>query len=500
VLLEYRDVYAGGRLVGSGSTDVITIVNPATEEVTGAVPSMVERDVEVAVTAARQAFDTGGWPLLAAADRAAALDRLAAALEARAEDTARLVTAEMGMPITLSRRSNVTVPCAIIRYYAALARELSTEEVREAISFAGRTVVRREPAGVAAVIASWSYPLVLAFCQLAPALAAGCTVVLLPAAETSLSAYIMAEAFEAAEFPPGVFNLVTGTAEVGEMLAAHPGVDTVAVAGPTPAGRRIAAICGQTLKPVTLELGGKSAAIVLDDVDLSAAAAGLGSLCFANSGQACFTMSRVLAPRSMYDEAVGALAAQASSLVVGDPLAEETTMGPLANPRQRASVESCVTSGITAGARVVVGGRRPATPVRGYYYEPTVFAGATAGMAIARDEICGPVVSVIPYDDESEAVAIANDSSYGLAGSVWTDDPERGLQIARRARVGTFGVNLYVPDIGAPWGGCKASGMGRIYGPEGLDSYLATKCVFLPAAACGVGAASSVGAGSVAVR
>jgi aldehyde dehydrogenase (NAD+) len=482
-LLEYRDVYAGGRLVGSGSTDVITIVNPATEEVAGAVPSMVERDVEVAVAAARQAFDVGGWPLVSPAERADAMDRLAAALEARTEDTARLVTAEMGMPITLSRRSNVTVPCGILRYYAELARKLTAEEVREAISFAGRTVVRREPAGVAAVIASWSYPLILAFCQLAPALAAGCTVVFKPAAETSLSGYILAEAFEAAEFPPGVFNLVTGNAEVGEMLAAHPAVDTVAVAGPTPAGRKIAAICGQALKPVTLELGGKSAAIVLDDVDLEATAVRLGSLCFANSGQACFTMSRVLAPRSRYDEAVSALVWQASALVVGDPQAEETTMGPLANPRQRASVESCVTAGIGAGARVVTGGRRPATPVRGYYYEPTVFAGATAGMAIARDEICGPVVSVIPYDDETEAVAIANDSSYGLAGSVWTDDPERGMTIARQARVGTFGVNLYVPDIGAPWGGRKASGMGSIYGPEGLDAYLATKCVFLPATA-----------------
>jgi len=498
-LLEYRDVYAGGRLVGSGSTDVITIVNPATEEVTGAVPAVVERDVDVAVAAARQAFDFGTWPMVSAAERAAALDRLAAAIEARAEDTARLVTAEMGMPIALSRRSNVSVPCAIIRYYAALVRDLPVEEIREAISFDGRTVVRREPAGVAAVIASWSYPLILAFCQLAPALAAGCTVVLLPAPETSLSAFILAEAFEAAEFPPGVFNLVTGTAEVGEMLAAHPGVDTVAVAGPTPAGRRIAAICGQTLKPVTLELGGKSAAIVLDDVDWDATAAQLGSLCFANAGQACFTMSRVLASRTRYDEAVGALAAQASSLVVGDPLGEGTTMGPLANPRQRASVESCVTGGIVAGARVVVGGRRPAMPVRGYYYEPTVFADATAGMAIARDEICGPVVSVIPYDDEAEAIAIANDSSYGLAGSVWTHDPERGLRIARRARVGTFGVNLYVPDIGSPWGGCKASGMGRVYGPEGLDSYLSTKCVFLPAAADSAAAGSGAAVGSAAV-
>jgi betaine-aldehyde dehydrogenase len=473
-------VYAGGRLVGSGSSDVITIVNPATEEVAGAVPSMVELDVDTAVGAARQAFDAGPWPHASPADRAAAMGRLAAALEARAEDTARLVTAEMGMPITFSRQNNVTVPCAVIRYYAALARDLPAEEIRDAVSFTGRTVVRREPAGVAAVIASWSYPVLLAFCQLAPALAAGCTIVLKPAAETSLSAYILAEAFEAADFPPGVFNLVTGTGQVAEMLAAHPGVDVVAVAGPTPAGRKIAAICGETLKPMSLELGGKSAAIVLDDVDLNAAAADLGCVCFANAGQACFTMSRVLAPRSRYDEAVATLARLAASLVVGDPMAEETTMGPLASPRQRAAVESCVTSGRTEGARVVTGGRRPATPVRGYYYEPTVFADARAGMAIARDEICGPVVSVIPYDDESEAVAIANDSSYGLAGSVWTEDPERGLKIARRARVGTFGVNLYVPDIGAPWGGRKASGMGSIYGPEGLDLYRATKCVFLP--------------------
>jgi betaine-aldehyde dehydrogenase len=422
---------------------------------------MVGPDVEVAVTAARKAFDAGPWPQLSPAERAAALDRLAAAIEARGEDTARLVTAEMGMPIGLSRRNNVVIPCGIIRYYAALARDMATEEMREAVSFAGRTMVRREPVGVAAVIAS-------------------CTIVLKPAAETSLSGYILAEAFEAADFPPGVFNLVTGTGQVAEMLAADPGVDIVAVAGPTPSGRRIAAICGETLKPVSLELGGKSAAIVLDDVDLDTTGAELGCLCFANAGQACFTMSRVLAPRSRYHEAVEALAYQASALVVGDPMAEETTMGPLAGPRQRVRVESSVTVGVIAGARIVTGGRRPATPVRGYYYEPTVFADADAGMAIARDEIYGPVVAVIPYESETEAIAIANDSCYGLAGSVWTDDRERGLQIARRARVGTFGVNLYVPDIGAPWGGRKASGMGSVYGPEGLQTYLATKCVFLP--------------------
>jgi acyl-CoA reductase-like NAD-dependent aldehyde dehydrogenase len=479
-LLEYRDVYAGGHLVGSWSTDVITIVNPATEEVTGAVPAMIGPDVDTAVAAARNAFDNGPWPNMRPADRAAAMHRLADAIQARDEDTAQLVTAEMGMPIAFSRQNNVIIPCEIIRYYATLAHDLSREELRDAVSFTGHTLVRREPAGVAAIIASWSYPLILAFCQLAPALAVGCTIVLKPAAETSLSAYILAEAFEAADFPPGVFNLVTGTGQVAELLAAHTGVNVVAVAGPTPVGRKIAAICGETLKPVTLELGGKSAAIVLDDVDLDAAAEQLGYVCFANAGQACFTMSRVLAPRTRYEEAVATLVSQASSLVVGDPMAEETTMGPLANPRQRAMVESCVAAGMAEGARAVAGGRRPAMPVRGYFYEPTVFADATPCMTIAQDEICGPVVTVIPYDDESEAVAIANDSSYGLAGSVWTDDRERGLKIARLAQAGTFGVNLYVPDIGSPWGGRKASGMGSTYGPEGLSTYLATKCVFLP--------------------
>jgi aldehyde dehydrogenase (NAD+) len=235
------------------------------------------------------------------------------------------VTAEMGMPIQLSRQHNVSVPCRIIRYYAALARELPAEELREAVSFAGHTMVRHEPAGVAAVIASWSYPLILAFSQLAPALAAGCTIVLKPAAETSLSAYILAEAFEAADFPPGVFNLVTGTHEAAATLAGHPGVDTVAFSGPTAQGRRIASICGAALKPASLELGGQAAAIVLDDADLDRTAADLGSLCFGNSGQTCFAMSRVLVPEQRHDDFVSALSARAVDFVIGDPLDESTT-------------------------------------------------------------------------------------------------------------------------------------------------------------------------------
>ena len=307
------------------------------------------------------------------------MDRLAAALEDRAQDTARLVTAEMGMPISASRLHNAEVPVTILRYYAALARALQPEEIRAAVNFRGHTIVRREPVGVSAVIAPWNYPLALAFSQLAPALAAGCTVVLKPAAQTSLSAYILAEAFEAADFPPGVFNLVTGAHEVAELLARHPGVDKVSFAGPLSVGRRIAVACGETFKSVSLETGGKAAAIVLEDADLAAASVALGRLAFANCGQTCFAASRVLAPRSRYDDAVAGLTEQAAAVAVGDPMAAETSMGPLVSPRRRAGVESYVAASAAEGARVVVGGRRPAAPVRGYYYEPTLLGRGRGG-------------------------------------------------------------------------------------------------------------------------
>jgi aldehyde dehydrogenase (NAD+) len=478
-LLEYRDIYAGGRLVGSASADVITIVNPATEEVVGAVPSAVGVDVDRAVRSARRAFDDGTWATRPPAGRADALDRLAAALEARTEEAARLVTAEMGMPISFSRQHNAAAPCAILRYYANLARAMDTEETRTAVSFNGRTVVRREPAGVAAVITSWNYPIMLAFSQLAPALAAGCTIVLKPAAATSLSAYILAEAFEAADFPPGVFNLVTGTHQTAGALARHPGVDTVSFSGPTKQGRWIASICGAELKPTHLELGGQSAAIILDDADLSQASAALGGLIFGNSGQTCFAMSRVLVPEPLYGDVVDALTEQAGRLRVGDPLSEHTTMGPLASSRRRIDVEARVRTGIGDGARVASGARRPASPVRGYFYEPTVLTGVTPQMPIAKEELCGPIATVISYKDETEAVRFANDG-FGLAATVWTGDSQRGLDIARRVRVGTFGINLYEPDIGSPWGGRGPSGAGSAYGPEGMDPYLTSKSVFLP--------------------
>jgi len=479
-LLEYRDIYAGGRLVCSASPDTITIVNPATEEVVGAVPAGDGADVDRAVRSARRAFDDGTWATRAPSQRADALDRLAAALEARTEEAARLVTAEMGMPIAYSRQHNAAAPCAMLRYYANLARAMDTEVSREAVSFDGRTVVRREPVGVAAVITSWNYPITLAFSQLAPALAAGSTIVLKPAAATSLSAYILAEAFEAADFPPGVFNLVTGTHQAAGDLARHPGVDTVSFSGPAKQGRWIASICGAELKPASLELGGQSAAIILEDADLDKTATALGDLIFGNSGQTCFAMSRVLVPEQRHGDLVDALTERAAHLRVGDPLAEDTTMGPLASARRRADVEGRVRLGLSDGARVATGGRRPSSPVRGYFYEPTVLTDVTPLMLIAQEEICGPVATVIKYEAEAEAVAFAN-AGFGLAATVWTGDPQRGLDIARKTRVGTFGVNLYEPDLGSPWGGRGMSGAGTAYGPEGMDAYLTTKSVFLPA-------------------
>ena len=478
-LLEYRDIYAGGRLLPSASPDAITVANPATEEIMGAAPAASGKDVDITVRAARQAFDSGPWPRTDRAERAAAMDRLAAALENRAQDTASLVTAEMGMPISASRLHNAEAPVAILRYYATLARALQPEEIRAAVNFRGHTIVRREPVGVSAVIAPWNYPLALTFAQLAPALAAGCTVVLKPAAQTCLSAYILAEAFEAADFPPGVFNLVTGANDVAELLARHPGVDKVSFAGPVSVGRRIAVACGETFKSLNLEMGGKSAAIVLEDADLVATSAALGRLAFANAGQTCFAASRVLAPQCRYEETVTGLMEQAAAMVIGDPMAPETSMGPLVSPRRRAGVEAYVTARTGEGARVVAGGRRPAAPVRGYYYEPTVLARGPAGAESALGEVFGPVVTVIPYAREAEAVAIANAAGPGLAGTVWTSDPDHGVDIARRIHVGTFGVNLYVPDLGSPWGG-RAGGQGSTYGPECLGAYLRPKSVFLP--------------------
>jgi betaine-aldehyde dehydrogenase len=363
----------------------------------------------------------------------------------------------------------------ILQFYTELARTFEFEDRRQGML--GPVLVRREPIGVAAAITAWNTPQFVAISKLAPALAAGCTVVLKAPPEAPLDAYILAEIAEEAGLPAGVLNIVPAGPEASEHLVSHPGVDTVAFTGSTGVGRRIAVACAQLLRPVTLELGGKSAAIVLDDADLNVLAGGLELASFLNNGEACIAQTRILASRSRYDEVVDVVASVAAGLKVGDPSDPTTGIGPMVSERHRERVESYIALGQQEGAKVVTGGGRPAGQDKGWYVEPTVFRGVSNDMRVAREEIFGPVVVVIPYEDEADAIRIANDSDYGLAGSVWTADADRGLDVARQVRTGTYGINGYLMDFVAPFGGYKASGLGREFGPEGLLEYLEHKTI-----------------------
>lgn len=463
------------------SREAITVRSPATEQVIGHAPCAGEADVDAAVAAARRALTTSGWRHWTPQRRAEALDRLADALEARAHSVAAMVTNENGMPISMSTVLEGFVPTGVLRYYAGLIRSTELEERRPAVARGGATVVRREPAGVVAAIVPWNAPSLLTSFKLAPALAAGCTLVLKPSPETALDSGLLAEAVLEAGLPAGVVNIVPGGRETGEYLVSHPGVDKVAFTGSSQAGRRIGEVCGRLLRPVSLELGGKSAAIVLEDADLQATAQGLASASLTHSGQYCYLSTRVLAPRSRYREVLDAVTDMAASLVIGDPLDPGTQVGPLISRQHRRRVESVIAAGVDAGATVTTGGRRPKGLDQGWFLSPTVLGGVDNTAPVAREEIFGPVLVVIPYTDVDEAVTIANDSEYGLAGTVWTADVDRGLDLARRVETGTFGVNSYLPDLGAPFGGVKSSGLGRELGPEGLAAYFRLKSVYLPA-------------------
>ncbi|MEZ0075486.1 aldehyde dehydrogenase [Planotetraspora sp. GP83] len=474
-------LFIGGEWVAPAATEINTVISASTEEVIGRTPLGGAGDVDAAIAAARRAFDDGHWPGLPAAERADAIDRLATAIEARADAFARTVSSENGMPLFMSAPANAYGPAGMLRFYAELARKLELEEERPAVFMGGTTRVRREPVGVVGAIVPWNYPQALAMMKIGPALAAGCTIVLKPALETSLDAYLLAEAAIEAGLPPGVLNIVPGGLEAGQALVAHPDVDKVAFTGSTAAGRSIAELCGRLLRPVTLELGGKSAAVILDDADLDATIAGLVNVSFPNNGQTCYACTRVLAPRSRYAETLDAITTMARSLRVGDALDPETAIGPVASARQREQVERYIAIGREEGARLMTGGGRPAHLDRGWFLEPTVFGDVRNDMTIAQEEIFGPVLAVIPYEDEDEAVAIANDSRYGLAGSVWTTDTGRGASVAARMKTGSVGVNGYILDLGSPFGGYKASGLGRELGPEGLAAYFQLKSVYLPA-------------------
>ncbi|OBH66774.1 aldehyde dehydrogenase [Mycobacterium colombiense] len=448
------------------------VVEAATEAVLGNGANATRGDIDDAVAASRRALDE--WAKTSPDLRAQTLNRLADALEKRAEYTSELSTRETGAPLTYSRLVNGLLPVATLRYYADLIGEFDIEETRPSV--AGQTIVRREAVGVVAAIVPWNLPQILATMKLAPALAAGCTVVLKPAPETALDARVFGEAAAESGLPPGVLNVVPGDREAGAYLVRHPGVDKVAFTGSTAAGRLVAEACGGLIRPVTLELGGKSAAIILDDADIDLTMQGLRMASFANNGQLCYANTRILAPRSRYTEIVDALTDMANSLVVGDPLDDTVEMGPLVSSRQRERVLGYIDSGKAQGARLVAGGRVP--DQRGWYVAPTVFADVHNASSIAREEIFGPVLSVIPYESDSEAIDIANDSEFGLGGTVWSSDEARACQIARAVETGTIGINHYQVDLGAPFGGIKASGLGRECGPEGLAAYQAIKSIF----------------------
>ena len=463
------------------ATHAEPVLEAATGEPIGDGASGTGAEVDAAIAAARAALPQ--WRSASPDHRAAVLLAFAAALHRRADSTDKLVTRENGMPMSLSRGANGLFPAALLGYYAKLITETPIEQIRP--SAIGHTIVRREPIGVVAAIVPWNYPQALAAFKLAPALAAGCTVVLKAAPETALDALVFAEAAQECGMPPGVLNVVPGGVETGKHLVSHPGVDKVSFTGSTAAGRIIGEVCGRLLRPVTLELGGKSAAIILDDADLDATIRGLRSVSFVNNGQTCYLGSRILAPRSRYAEVVDALADLVNGFSVGDPLDKATDIGPVVSARQRDRVLDYIEAGKSSGAKLVVGGGVPKDQPRGWFVSPTVFADVDNSDRIAQEEIFGPVLAVIPYDSDEQAIALANDSEFGLAGTVWSTDTERATEVAREIHTGTIGVNDYQLDMGAPFGGDKDSGIGRELGPEGLDEFFSLKSIYRVGPAAG---------------
>jgi aldehyde dehydrogenase (NAD+) len=465
--------FIDGRWVPVDGRDTLAVVDPATEEQIASVPAGTEQDVDDAVAAARAAFE--GWASRPAAERATLLSAAADALDARTDEIARLITSEMGTPLWFSTAVQVGNPVRVLRSYATA---LETYEWDEQI---GNSLVVKEPIGVVGAITPWNYPLHQVVAKVAAALAAGCTVVLKPSEVAPLSAFALAEVFEQVGLPAGVFNLVTGVGPVvGEALAAHPDVDMVSFTGSTAAGKRVQAVGAETVKRVALELGGKSAFIVLDDADLAKAVkVGLGN-CFINGGQTCTAWTRMLVPADRYDEALELCREAASRYTVGDPTAEGTKVGPLANANQYKKVRDFIDAAVADGARVVVGGsERPQGLDRGYYVQPTVLADVRPGSRVEQEEVFGPVLAVIPYSDEDEAVRIANGTPYGLAGGVFSGDQERAVAVARRMRTGMVDVNGGRFNPLAPFGGYKQSGNGRGLGVYGLEEFLEVKSLQL---------------------
>jgi aldehyde dehydrogenase (NAD+) len=475
---SYDELFIGGRWQKPASLRQMTVISPHSEEPIGHVEAAGPEDVDAAVSLARRAFDHGPWPRLDVAERMAKVEELAAIYARHTDEMADLITAEMGSPRSFSRLGQAAAAVALIHLALAAARDFPWQERRQGVL--GEVHLHRAPVGVVGAIVPWNVPQFLIMPKLIPALIAGCTVIIKPAPETPLDALWLAEMIEQIGLPEGVVSVLPGGTDVGEALVRHPGVDKISFTGSSAVGRRIATICGEQLKRVSLELGGKSAAIILDDADVAKTVAGLKSASLMNNGQACVAQTRILVSERRHDEVVEALAEMMAGLQVGDPADEATDIGPLFAQRHQRQVQDYIRSGQQEGARIVLGGlntAQKALPERGWYVQPTLFVDATNDMRIAREEIFGPVLTVLRYRDEDDAIRIANESDYGLAGSVWTADIAHGLQIAAGVRTGTYGINMYTLDIGAPFGGFKQSGIGREFGAEGLDEYVELQTV-----------------------
>ena len=479
-LLTHDSFFIGNEFVAPAGPDRIEVINPATEQLLGSCPAGTPADMDRAVAAAREAFDHGPWPQMSPTERADAIARLSAALQGKAAEIADIITKENGSPAAWSIMGQVFSSTMVLDAYVDITK--NHDWVTERQGALSPVTVRKVPVGVCAGIIPWNVPLFISVLKLGPALAAGCTIVLKPAPDTPLDSYLLAEAVVEAEIPPGVVNIVAADREPSEYLVRHPDVDKVSFTGSVAAGRKIGAICGEQLKPMTLELGGKSAAIILDDVDLDAVMGDLLGSGLMNNGQVCGAQSRLLISRSKYGEFVDAIGQAMAAMPVGDPLDPSTAIGPLVNASQRDRVKGYQQLGVDEGAKVVTGGGQPDGP--GYFIEPTLFADATNDMRIAREEIFGPVLTAIPYDDEGDAVRIANDSDMGLCGSVWSSDIDHASELAARVRTGVVTINSQmILDMKAPFGGFKSSGIGRELGPEGIAPYTELQTIITPSVA-----------------
>jgi acyl-CoA reductase-like NAD-dependent aldehyde dehydrogenase len=465
--------FINGQWATPSSKDSIEVHNAGTGEIMGKVPAGGEKDIDAAVAAARSALE--GWSATPPAKRAEYLQKISDGLKARAAELGSTIAQEVGMPIKLSNRIQSGLPIANFANYAKLLGDFKFEDR------VGNSVVVREPVGVVGAITPWNYPLNQVALKVAPALAAGCTVVLKPSEIAPFTAFMLAEVVEAAGLPKGVFNVVTGFGPAaGEALVKHPQVDMISFTGSTRAGKRISEVAAQTVKRVALELGGKSASVILEDADLAAAVKGTVSGCYLNSGQTCTALTRMLVPAAKYDEAAKLAVEAAKGFTLGDPLSETTRLGPLSSQMQLERVRSYIKKGVSEGAELLTGGAdQPEGVPGGYFVKPTVFGKVKNSMTIAQEEIFGPVLSIIAYKDEEEAVRIANDTPYGLAGAVWSGDEARAQKVARRIRAGQVDVNGGAFNMNAPFGGFKQSGHGREAGVYGLEEFLEYKSLQL---------------------